>query len=124
MGSTGRFIYGEVSNSDGKSQWSMFACYRTPYSSEKMVFWDVLGSYITESNLPWLLFGDLNEIMNENEKLGGRQFWRKKLYMKPIMQNLGAIDLGFQGKWFTWENNQEGRGLIKERLDKAFADKH
>lgn len=40
------------------------------------------------------------------------------------MQKLGAIDLGFQGKRFTWENNQVGRGLIKERLDRAFADKH
>lgn len=62
--------------------------------------------------------------MNENEKLGGRPLWQKKLYMKPILQNIGAIDLGFKGKCFTWENNQEGMRLIKERIDRAFMDKN
>lgn len=60
--------------------------------------------------------------MNESEKLEGRPLWRKKLYMKPVLQNIGAIDLGFKRKRFTWENNQEGNGLIKERIDKALVE--
>lgn len=118
----GRMIYGEVADANGENRWGLFACYGTPYTSQKRDFWENYGNSISKTKLPWLLFGDLNEIMNKNEKLGGRQFWRKKLYMKPVMQNLGAIDLGFHGKRFTWENNQEGKGFIKERLDRAFAD--
>lgn len=39
------------------------------------------------------------------------------------MDYMGAINLGFNGRKFTWENKQEGRALIKERLDKAMACK-
>lgn len=32
-------------------------------------------------------------------------------------------DLGFIGRRFTWVNNHTSRGLIKQRLNRAFADK-
>lgn len=92
----------------------------SPYTCEKSTFWNELGETLGNSNLPWILLGDLNEVMNE----GDRPLWQKKLYMKPVLQSIGAIDLGFNGKHFTWENNQKGRGLIKERIDRAFLDKN
>lgn len=41
-----------------------------------------------------MLIGDLNEILLGSKKLGGRDIWRKKKYMKDFMQNLGGIDIG------------------------------
>lgn len=47
----------------------------------------------------------------------------KKTYMKVLMQELGAIYLGFNGCRFTWEKGQEGNASIKERIDRAIAYK-
>lgn len=66
-----------------------------------------------------MVLGDLNEIIFETKKFGEREIWRKKLFLREFMQNLGGIDLGFNGSRFVWDNNQEGAALIKERLDRA-----
>lgn len=34
---------------------------------------------------------------------------------------MGAFDLDFVGKMFTWENRQTGQAYIKERLNKFLA---
>lgn len=70
-----------------------------------------------------MLFGDLNKIVNSFEKLGGRDIWNIRLFLKIFMQELGAIDLGFTGCRFAWEIGQEGIASIKERIDRAIADK-
>lgn len=105
----GRIICGEIVQPNDLSQWDFYACYEPPYTSEKRNFWNQLGAILENFKLSRLILGDLNEVMNEDEKLGGRPLWRKKLYLKPVMQSIEAIDLGFKGKRFTWENNQEGR---------------
>lgn len=39
------------------------------------------------------------------------------------MRAIGWINLGFMGSKFTWENKQEGKMLIKERLDRVVTNK-
>lgn len=39
------------------------------------------------------------------------------------MQSMGALDMGFMDKRFTWENKEEGRAYIKERLDRFLANR-
>lgn len=36
---------------------------------------------------------------------------------------MGGIDIGYNGRRYTWENKQKGNALIKERLDRAIACK-
>lgn len=72
---------------------------------------------------PWLLIGDLNEVTGHEEKYGGRNIWKKHLYLKDCMKFVGGVDLGYMGSKFTYENNQEGQMLIKERLDWVVTNK-
>lgn len=65
----------------------------------------------------------MNEVVDEEEKLGGREIWRRKLFLKEFIQGVGAVDLGFKGRKYTWENRHLGTHLIKERLDRALASK-
>lgn len=44
-----------------------------------------------------------------------------RLYLKNFHENTGGIDLGFNGRKFTWENKREGIARIKERIDRAVA---
>lgn len=68
-----------------------------------------------------MMIGDFNKIVSKSEKFGGREIWRKRLFFREFLQNLGAIDLCFCGSRFTWENNHEWASLIKEQLDRVVA---
>ena len=103
--------------------WNFYGCYGTPYPREKEKFWKSLNHTIQEEYLPWVMFGDLNEVVAENEKLGGRSIWKRRLCLKNFLQEVDGIDLGFVGRKFTWENKQQGIALIKERLDRAVASR-
>ena len=59
--------------------------------------------------------------MENSKKFGGNNVAGKKLFLRDFMQEVGAIDLGFIGRRFTWSNNQSGGSLIKEWLDRALA---
>lgn len=41
--------------------------------------------------------------------------------MKEFLDNVGGMDLGYEGRRYIWENKQEGMGSIKECLDRAVA---
>lgn len=92
-----------------------------PYLGLKKAFWGELQLKLIDLERPWMLFGDLNEIIHESEKWGGRDFWRRKLFLKKAMDSMGGIDLGYFRQKYTWSNKQEGLALIKGRLDRAIA---
>jgi hypothetical protein len=67
---------------------------------------------------PWLLAGDFNVILSLGEKFGGRNFGSPSYNaFVDFLQELGLIDLGFNGNHYTWNNKRLGRGKIKEKLD-------
>lgn len=72
---------------------------------------------------PWLIMGDFNEILNIGEKFGGKTTGIRKSYLNEFFQNVGALDLEYTGKRFTWENRQEGRAYVKGRLDRFIANR-
>lgn len=78
--------------------------------------------YVTQK--PWLLAGDLNEILFAHEKEGGRQ--RAQRYMdnfRHALEECGVEDLGFEGDIFMWRNNSHNfEGYIREWLDRAVAN--
>lgn len=120
---TERVICCEVENGDKNKGWNLFASYGTPYPSEKEFFWEFIGNQVADCHLPWVVIGDLNEIVTANENRGGRNIWKNRLFLKQFMDNIGVIDLGFSGKRYTWGNNHEGFACIKERLGRAVVDK-
>ncbi|XP_078165206.1 uncharacterized protein LOC144559912 [Carex rostrata] len=66
--------------------------------------------------------GDFNAITHNSEKLGGNQILKKKhKQFRSFVQRTRLIDLGYGGSAYTWANNQKGRDLILERLDRGLA---
>lgn len=73
----------------------MLACYSLPYYGDKKEFWNHIMNIVINLYRPWMLFGGLNEITDSSEKFGGRQIWKRKLYLKQFIQEVAKIDLGF-----------------------------
>lgn len=68
--------------------------------------------------MPWVIIGDMNEILYSFEKEGGNE--RQERFMQAFRETLedgNLSDHGYTGDKFTWH-----RGLIRERLDRALVN--
>ena len=55
--------------------------------------------------VPWLYFGDFNEILQSEEKQGGLpKPLALMLNFREALLYCGLVDLGYQGNIFTWTN--------------------
>lgn len=81
---TEKAICGDLWDEHGNMAWSMVACYGTLYLGEKDNFWKEVELKLEDINNPWILFGDLNEVVNASEKLGGREIWKQKTLFEEI----------------------------------------
>lgn len=75
-----------------------------------------------ESTDEWLLVGDFNLILSQDEK-EDRNFGRSYMIsiFRDTLQNHNLSDLGFEGDKFTWHNRQDVVFNIKACLDRMVA---
>lgn len=79
---TERILKCQIQDVNGSFCQNILACYGTPYISEKKDFWEDIKQIVIECNAHWLLVGDLNEVVDDSEKQGGRAVWRKTFVSK------------------------------------------
>jgi hypothetical protein len=111
------YIDVSVHESTGKV-WRLTGIYGEPKWEDKYKTWDKLRELKSNSNLPWVVIGDFNEILFSHEKEGGNP--RPQNFMQAFRDSLIACDLhdvGYSGDRFTWR-----RGGVRERLDRATAN--
>ncbi|XP_071900933.1 uncharacterized protein [Coffea arabica] len=68
----------------------------------------------------WILAGDFNDIISNEEKWGG--IYRQETSFQDFKQFINGnqlMDIGFTGHPWTWCNNWEDTGEIKQRLDRG-----
>lgn len=86
---------------------------------QKKHTWTFLRRLTSLSSLPWLCFGDFNEVLNLNEKIGGKD---KRVCMvndfREALRDCDLIDLGNTRYPFTWSNRRFGSNIIEEKLDR------
>lgn len=73
-------------------------------ATQRGELWEALQQVAEGNNLPWLVGGDFNVILNQKEKL-----W-------------GLNDMGFSGSKYTWWNGRTGEACIYERLDRVLCN--
>lgn len=57
------------------------------------------------------------------EKYKGKMSVCVHFFLSDFTHSMGVMDLGSVGKHFTWENRQEGKTFIMERLDSFLANR-
>lgn len=113
-------IVKEVSkNFEARCTWM----YGTPYQLEKATFWESMSDFDRKDGLPWLVIGDLNEVLWQKEKEGGAR-WnpRRKRYLLDFMNFNNLLDLGYKGQRFTWARNNGDHCKLRERLDRGLSN--
>ncbi|KAH1129371.1 hypothetical protein J1N35_000749 [Gossypium stocksii] len=84
--------------------------------------WELLRQLGQDQRSPWDVVRDFNEIMHSFEKKGGRlRLERQMSNFREVLEDCRLIDLGFVGRWFTWECGRFLVTNIRERLDRGVA---
>jgi hypothetical protein len=73
---------------------------------------------------PWLVVGDFNEILSQDEKSGAlvRREGQMDLF-REALEECYLSDLGYKGPKYTWNNCRQSDNFTKERLDRAMANR-
>ena len=91
-----------VLSSPPSTPWLLIAAYGPMMSSHKHVFWQDLRSIGASFNGAWMVFGDFNSIISQEDKRGGRVFASSSSGgFKDFVDSMGLLDLGFVGHPFT-----------------------
>ena len=78
MGYSRSFIDAIITEHDSGFKWRITGFYGNPESHGRKESWEELKVLHRKFNLPWLCYGDFNEILSGEEKLGGGGGWGSK----------------------------------------------
>lgn len=116
------FIVAKIKIGPMAQPWLLFAVYGDCNDRKNDEIWNTLSRYVIDSGLPVCAIGDFNCITDIQEKEGGSEVLKAKhKKFRSFLQVAGLVDLGHNGPAYTWANNQQGRSLILERLDRGVA---
>lgn len=94
------------------------AIYTSLRFHERCILWNNLKNAANLHNKPWIIVGDFNEVLVEEDKFGGRMISaNRSLIFKECLDFCNMVDLGFNGPYFTWTNLREIFDLVQERIN-------
>ena len=117
-------IHALVNVSSPSLSFLLTAVYASFNFNKCKIFWDYLQNLANVVSLPWVLLGDLNDMISDDEKMRGLPLNINRIStFRNCMNKCGLMDLGFQGPRFTWTNKSSvWKYNIKERLDRQLGN--
>ncbi|XP_042950220.1 uncharacterized protein LOC122282326 [Carya illinoinensis] len=95
--------------------WWLIGFYGGLEVSRRSESWSLLRFLKIPSDIGWVLLGDFNEIMSNDENNGGRAKPDRQLKdFRDVIEECQVHDLGFIGNPFTWYNGREEGHMISE----------
>uniref|UniRef100_A0ACD5ZPF3 Uncharacterized protein n=1 Tax=Avena sativa TaxID=4498 RepID=A0ACD5ZPF3_AVESA len=117
-----RHIDAYISGGPYESKWRGTFVYGEPKASDRHFMWDKLRVIKQHSTEPWLMIGDFNEAMWQEEHFSNsRRSERLMLDFREVLSHCDLHDIGFLGTPWTRDNKQRGVRNVKVRLDRAVA---
>lgn len=102
--------------------WACSVVYASPASSQRDILWQHLSTIRASISIPWLLIGDMNEILFPSEVRGGEFHPNRAQRFATVLDDCNLIDLGMVGGKFTWFRKRNNRLILSKRLDRALSD--
>lgn len=109
----------EVKVTDMNS-WRLTGFYGEPNRSQRRKTWDLLRTVARDSNLPWCVIGDGNNVVSQEDKKGGPQYpcWLVEGFNQTHIDT-GLRDMELVGHQYTCERGIGTGEWIEIRIDKA-----
>ncbi|XP_074356438.1 uncharacterized protein LOC141696155 [Apium graveolens] len=105
---------------DGKQAWRLSGIYGEPDRNQRRKTWDLLQNLERDSNLPWCVIGDLNNVVSQQDKIGGAPYpsWLIEGFNEVLVE-IRLVDLDLVGHQFIWERGRGTAAWTEVRLDRA-----
>ena len=104
----------EVHKNPSSSPWRVTGFYGQPDATKRNISWELLEVLKVQNHLPWIVFGNFNEISHLDEKFGGpNRDARQMREFRDFLSRCGLLDLGFVGQRYTWCNGRFGEQRTK-----------
>ncbi|XVF61055.1 hypothetical protein PTKIN_Ptkin08bG0098200 [Pterospermum kingtungense] len=115
-------IDANVFNKERNLWWRFTGLYGNYVTRQRVHSWHLLRDLASKSSLTWLVAGDFNGILRDEEKIGGRP---RPMYLlnnfKAAVSDCNLLELPIQGLLnFTWFWRLETTWIMK-RIDRGFA---
>ncbi|KAL8146376.1 hypothetical protein AgCh_004207 [Apium graveolens] len=111
-----------VVNVAGLQSWRLTSFYGEPNRNMRRKTWDLLKNLARDSNLPWCVMGDWNNIIAQTDKKGGAPYPQWLLDgFNEVLAEIGLNDLKLYGHQYTWEKGRGTEAWLEIRLDRAMA---
>ena len=90
--------------------------------NERYKTWDTLRGIFGENDIPWLVLGDFNEVIQAHEHDGvGNRSQAQMDAFRDALDTCGLSDIGYMGNSWTFEKKVDGGTYTRVRLDRAVA---
>ena len=116
---TQNYIFCKISSASMNVTYVLFL-YGDPVLHCRQGLWHELFSLLHPYQ-NYLIIGDINQVGNYEDKLGGSTFIGGWEDFMNWQHSLHLQDIGFQGPRYTWTNARSDEEVITERLDRAYA---
>ncbi|XP_019232979.1 PREDICTED: uncharacterized protein LOC109213621 [Nicotiana attenuata] len=99
----------------------MIFVYAKCSAMKRLELWDHLYYLASDMKLPWLVGGDFNFVLHEDEKIGGLPVHPPEYEDFAFCVNsCGLFEQVYKGSPFTWWNGRSNAACIFKRLDRIF----
>ncbi|KAG5568398.1 hypothetical protein H5410_064588, partial [Solanum commersonii] len=90
---------------------------------ERLMIWEDMYQLALGMDIPWLIEGDFNIILNSEEKIGGLPVLDSEHEdFENYISSCDLEEIHFKGSPFTWWNSRAGNASIFERLDRVLTN--
>jgi exonuclease III len=105
-----------------RGNWQLTGYYGYPNGDRRRASWDLLRTLSHQSSLPWCIFGDFNDIMDDTEKRGStsRSRWLINGFRQAVLDS-GLSDVPVHGYPYTWFKFLGTSRAVEERFDRVLA---
>ncbi|XP_074326914.1 uncharacterized protein LOC141664858 [Apium graveolens] len=106
----------------GVQKYRLTGIYGEPDRTKRMETWALIRSLNNQSAMPWCLIGDMNNVLNQEDKKGGRPYptWLIR-GLQSVLDDCDLNDMELQGYRYTWEIGHGTDQWIEIKLDRALA---
>ncbi|XP_062088814.1 uncharacterized protein LOC133795381 [Humulus lupulus] len=104
----------------GMVKWRLTDFHGEPNRSLRERTWNLIRTLFSDSNLPWCIIGDFNNIASQEEKRGGRPYPSSLISgFQAVINGCQLHDQELRGYPYTWERSMGTNRSVEIRLDKA-----